>query len=64
VSTPTSPGSGTSVCSASAGAAAEAASAHVEQAPAAHVLGELQDDIDRAGRRDLPIVVDPARRRH
>ena len=44
-------------------AAAEAATGHVQEAPALHLLGELQDEVDRARDGVAPVLVDPAHRR-
>src|SRR5438445_22298 len=40
------------------GAGAEAPAGEVQEAPAAHTLGEGEDDIDDAGRRHAAIVLD------
>jgi hypothetical protein len=44
-------------------AAAEASAGHVQEPPALHLLGELQDEVDRARDGDATVVVDAAHRR-
>ena len=44
-------------------AAAEPSPGHVEEPPALHLLGQLQDEVDRARSGDAAVVVDAAHRR-